>query len=82
MLTLQENNDPILSSILPLSSANLNDDGIYLLENGEDCLFYVGNMVNSEILQQIFGVTSVDGLPTQVCSSDLSPAHKKGLVRE
>ncbi|KAI0523034.1 hypothetical protein KFK09_005424 [Dendrobium nobile] len=64
-LTSKENNDPILSSILPLSSANLNDDGIYLLENGEDCLFYVGNMVNSEILQQIFGVTSVDGLPTQ-----------------
>lgn len=76
-LPSQENNDSILSSTLPLSSEHLNDDGIYLLENGEDCLFYVGNMVNAEILQQIFGVTSVDGLPTQVSISDSFPAFKK-----
>ncbi|XP_042467740.1 protein transport protein Sec24-like At4g32640 isoform X2 [Zingiber officinale] len=65
-LTAKENDGSLSSSNIPLSSEHINDDGIYLLENGEDCLIYVGNMVNPDTLQKLFGVTSVDGLPTQL----------------
>lgn len=64
-LTLKGNNDSILASTLPLSAEHLSDNGIYLLENGEDCLFFIGNTVSTEIIQQIFDVNSVDGIPTQ-----------------
>ena len=63
---LQEDDESLLPASIPLSSENINDDGIYLLENGEDGLIYIGNMANPETLQQIFGVSSVDGLPAQV----------------
>ncbi|PKA54480.1 Protein transport protein Sec24-like CEF [Apostasia shenzhenica] len=64
-LNLKEEDGSVLLSTLPLSSEHLNDEGIYLLENGEDCLIYVGNMVNPDVLQQIFGYTSVNGVSTQ-----------------
>jgi protein transport protein SEC24 len=52
--------------VIPLSSEHVNDDGIYLLENGEDCLIYIGNSVDSNILQQLFGISSPNEIPTQV----------------
>ena len=52
--------------MIPLSSEHVNDAGIYLLENGEDCLIYIGNSVDSDILQQLFSFSSVDEIPTQV----------------
>ncbi|KAJ6813483.1 protein transport protein Sec24-like [Iris pallida] len=61
-----KDDDSIISSTIPLSSEHIMDDGIYLLENGEDCLIYVGNMVNPDILQQIFGTPSVEGIPSQL----------------
>jgi len=48
-----------------LNSENVQEDGIYLLENGEDGLIYVGNMVNPATLEQIFGVSSLAALPVQ-----------------
>ncbi|KAJ6801478.1 protein transport protein Sec24-like [Iris pallida] len=65
-LTSKQDDDSIISSTIPLSSEHIMDDGIYLLENGEDCLIYVGNMVNPDILQQIFGTPSVEGIPSQL----------------
>ncbi|KAI3856414.1 hypothetical protein MKW92_012316 [Papaver armeniacum] len=50
---------------IPLSSEHISDDGVYLLENGEDGLIFVGKTVDPDILQKIFAVTSVDELPTQ-----------------
>jgi protein transport protein SEC24 len=50
----------ILPKVVPLSSENLDNDGIFLLENGEDCFFYVGRQASSEILHQLFGVQSVE----------------------
>ncbi|XP_077250435.1 protein transport protein SEC24 C-like [Tasmannia lanceolata] len=64
-LISKEDDESLIPPTIPLSSADVTDDGIFLLENGEDCLIYVGNMVNSDILQQIFGVPSVDEIPTQ-----------------
>jgi hypothetical protein len=45
-----------------LSSENLEHDGIYLLENGEDALLYVNLQASREVLHQLFGVHSVDEL--------------------
>jgi protein transport protein SEC24 len=49
-----------------LNSENIREDGVYLLENGEDGLIYVGNVVEPTILEQIFGVSSLAALPSQV----------------
>lgn len=51
---------------IPLSSEHVSEEGIYLLENGEDCLVYIGNLVDIDILQQLFGISSVDEIPAQV----------------
>ncbi|XP_044499274.1 protein transport protein Sec24-like At4g32640 isoform X2 [Mangifera indica] len=50
---------------LPLSSEHISDEGIYLLENGEDALIYIGSSVDSNILHQLLGINSVQEIPTQ-----------------
>lgn len=52
----------ILPPTLSLSSENLEHDGIYLLENGEDAMLYVNSQASREVLYQIFGVHSIDEL--------------------
>ena len=54
---------------IPLSSEHISDDGVYLLENGEDALIYVGSSVKPEIIQQIFGSPSIGGISPQVTFS-------------
>jgi protein transport protein SEC24 len=44
----------------------VNDNGVYLLENGQDVSIYIGNSVNPDILQKLFGISSVAEIPTQV----------------
>ncbi|KAL6185224.1 hypothetical protein ACLB2K_041358 [Fragaria x ananassa] len=61
----KEGDESLIPPVIPLASEHVSDDGIYLLENGEDCLIYVGNLVDSGILQQLFGVGTADELPTQ-----------------
>lgn len=63
---MQEDDDSLLPTPLTLNSENIRDDGVYLLENGEDGLIYVGNSVNPAILEQLFGVSSLAGVPNQV----------------
>ncbi|XP_073013012.1 protein transport protein SEC24 C-like [Typha latifolia] len=63
---ISKEDDSLISATLPLSSEHVNDDGIYLLENGEEGLIYVGNMVSPDILQQLFGVSTLDGVPNQL----------------
>ncbi|MBA0746043.1 hypothetical protein Gogos_008591, partial [Gossypium gossypioides] len=55
------------------------DDGIYLLENGEDALIYFGSSVDSSILQQLFGFTSVDEVPTQFVMQQFSNPLSKNF---
>ncbi|KAL5715392.1 Protein transport protein Sec24C [Ranunculus cassubicifolius] len=57
--------EELFPPILPLSSEHLEEDGVYLLENGEDGLIYVGKDASIEVLQQLFGVPSIDKVPTQ-----------------
>jgi protein transport protein SEC24 len=63
-----------------LNSENVHEDGIYLLENGEDGLIYVGNMVNPVTLEQVFAVSSVAALPVQVSLFMVSLEHKSILA--
>ncbi|PQP95396.1 protein transport protein Sec24-like [Prunus yedoensis var. nudiflora] len=63
---------------IPLSSEHISDEGIYLLENGEDCLIYIGNSVDPDILTKLFGISSVDEIPTQfVLQQRDNPFSKK-----
>ncbi|OQU83439.1 hypothetical protein SORBI_3005G114800 [Sorghum bicolor] len=65
-LTSRDDDDSLVPSPLMLNSENVQEDGVYLLENGEDGLIYVGNMVNPGTLEQIFGVSSLAALPVQL----------------
>lgn len=77
-LCSKETDDSLVPSPLPLSSENISDDGIYLLENGQDALIYIGNSVNSDVLQQLFGFSSVTEIPTQfVLQQRDNPLSKK-----
>ncbi|KAJ8760665.1 hypothetical protein K2173_017643 [Erythroxylum novogranatense] len=77
-LDLQEGNGPIIPVPLPLSSEHVSDDGIYLLENGQDCLIYIGGSVDTIILRQLFGISSLDEVPTQyVLQQYDNPLSKK-----
>lgn len=68
----------IIPPFLPLSSEHVSDEGIYLLENGEDALIYIGSSVDSSILHQLFGISSVDEVPTQfVLQQYDNPLSKK-----
>lgn len=60
---------PLIPPTIPLSSEHVSDDGIYLLENGDDGLIYIGNSVNPEVLRQLFGISSVEEIPSQVVDS-------------
>ncbi|PPS06533.1 hypothetical protein GOBAR_AA14116 [Gossypium barbadense] len=71
-LSTKEGDESVLPPIIPLSSEHVCDDGIYFLENGEDALIYFGSSVDSSILQQLFGFTSVDEAPTQQYDNPLS----------
>ena len=65
-LWLQDTDGSVIPPPIPLSSEHVSDDGIYLLENGEDCLIYVGGSVDPDITQKLFGVSSFSEIPTQV----------------
>ncbi|KAK7280562.1 hypothetical protein RJT34_25626 [Clitoria ternatea] len=63
-LDSKEDEESVIPPFLPLSSEHINDHGVYLLENGHDCLIYVGDSVNPDIVRKLFGVATVDEIPT------------------
>ncbi|EXB73718.1 Protein transport protein Sec24-like protein [Morus notabilis] len=65
-LDSKESDESVLPPFVPLSSEHISDKCVYLLENGDDCLIYIGNTVDPAILRQLFGVSSVDEVPTQL----------------
>lgn len=66
MLTHQEPDDSTIPTSVPLSSDHISDDGIYLLENSIDCLIYVGNSVQQNVLKKLFGISSAEEISNQV----------------
>ncbi|KAG8649724.1 hypothetical protein MANES_08G127600v8 [Manihot esculenta] len=76
-LDTQEGNESLPPAI-PLSSEHVSDDGIFLLENGQEGLIYIGSSVDSSILQQLFGISSIDEIQTQfVLQQYDNPLSKK-----
>ncbi|XP_057422858.1 protein transport protein SEC24 C-like isoform X1 [Lotus japonicus] len=74
----QEDEESVIPSFLPLSSEHISDDGIYLLENGLDCLIYIGDSVNPDIIRRLFGVATVEEIPTLfVLQQHDNPLSKK-----
>lgn len=65
VLNSEELEGSLIPPSIPLSSEHVSDSGIYLLENGNDAFIYIGNSVAPDIMQQLFGVPSVDQIPTQ-----------------
>ncbi|KAL5554154.1 hypothetical protein UlMin_041555 [Ulmus minor] len=64
-LNINEENGDLVPCAIPLSSENISNEGIYLLENGEDCLIYSGNSVDPDILRQLFRTSTVDEISNQ-----------------
>ncbi|KAA8541400.1 hypothetical protein F0562_025363 [Nyssa sinensis] len=64
-LNSKEMDESLITHAIPLSSEHVSDEGIYLLENGEDCLIYIGNSADPDIMRQLFGIALVDEIPTQ-----------------
>ncbi|MCO5560069.1 hypothetical protein L7F22_013675 [Adiantum nelumboides] len=63
-LSQKEFGDGNLPPPLHLSSENLENEGVFLLETGEDAYIYAGKGVSSETLFQLFGVQSVNEMQT------------------
>ncbi|KAF7123253.1 hypothetical protein RHSIM_Rhsim12G0137600 [Rhododendron simsii] len=77
-LISKETDGSIVPPSIPLSSEHVNDDGIYLLENGEDCLIYVGSSVDPGVMRQLFGISSLDEIQPQfVLQQYDNPLSKK-----
>ncbi|KAK4717325.1 hypothetical protein R3W88_015663 [Solanum pinnatisectum] len=77
-LNTKENEESLIPHPIPLSSEYINDNGIYLLENGEDCLIYVGNSVVPSVMHQLLGISSVEQVPAQfVLQQHDNPLSKK-----
>eukprot|EP00250_Pteridium_aquilinum_P010450 c19397_g1_i1 orf=566-3775(-) len=63
-LSKKEIGDGNIPPPLYLSSENLDNEGVFLLETGEDAYIYAGKGVSSETLFQLFGVQSVNEMQT------------------
>merc|ERR1712066_658019 len=61
---VDDNSQIELPDMLNLTSASMVQDGIYLLEDGETMLIWIGRAVPSEMLQSLFGAPSFDQLDT------------------
>ncbi|EFC43343.1 SEC24-related protein [Naegleria gruberi] len=46
--------------ILPPSSSIVSSDGIYLMSDGNECLFWIGKDAPQDRIQELFGVDSID----------------------
>ncbi|XP_051115732.1 protein transport protein Sec24-like At4g32640 [Andrographis paniculata] len=74
----EESDDASIPASIPLSSEHISDDGIYLLENGEDCLIYIGSTAQENVLQKLFNVSSVEEISNQfILQQYENPLSKK-----
>ncbi|XP_076886788.1 protein transport protein SEC24 C-like [Bidens hawaiensis] len=78
-LDLKETEGSVIPTVMPLSSEQVNDNGIYLLENGEDCLIYIGGTADPDTMRQLFGISSVDAVPSQFVLQQYDNALSKKL---
>uniref|UniRef100_A0A7N0TRM7 Uncharacterized protein n=1 Tax=Kalanchoe fedtschenkoi TaxID=63787 RepID=A0A7N0TRM7_KALFE len=77
-LNSKEEDGPLVPLSIPLSSEHVSENGIYLLENGDDGLVYVGNSADQDVIKQLFGFSSFEEIPTQLVLQNLgNPLSKK-----
>ncbi|KAI3772802.1 hypothetical protein L6452_03996 [Arctium lappa] len=77
-LNLKETDGSAIPQAIPLSSEQVSENGIYLLENGEDCLIYIGSSADPDTIRQLFGISSVEEVPSQfVLQQYDNPLSKK-----
>ncbi|KAJ0798067.1 putative Zinc finger, Sec23/Sec24-type, sec23/Sec24, trunk domain, sec23/Sec24, helical [Helianthus annuus] len=77
-LDTKETEGSVIPAVIPLSSEQVNESGIYLLENGEDCLIYIGSTADPDTVRQLFGISSVGEIPSQfVLQQYENPLSKK-----
>lgn len=57
-----EHGRPTLPEMLNLTSESMQQDGIYLLEDGETMMMWIGRAVDAGLLQGIFGAPAFDQL--------------------
>ncbi|XP_073317359.1 protein transport protein SEC24 C-like isoform X2 [Primulina huaijiensis] len=77
-LNEKESDDSIIPTPIPLSSENVTVEGVYLLENGEECLIYAGDSVQPNVLQKLFGISAVAEISNQfVMQQQDNPLSKK-----
>lgn len=61
-----------LPGMLSLTSASLTQDGIYLLDNGESILFWIGGAADVNFLQCVFGMPSFDQFDSNAAGSTVA----------
>lgn len=76
-LLLKEPDGSLTTPIIPLTSEHITEDGIFLLENGKDALLYIGDRVNSSILDQLFGISLTCFSPQFVLQEYDNPLSRK-----
>lgn len=64
---------------LPPTSEKLSSSGVFLLDNGEELLLYVGRSVSREVMSELFGVDAVPGESSQSRQS-ASPTSRKDAM--
>lgn len=65
MIIWQDGDGSATNPTISLSTEFITGDGIYLLENGEDAVIYIGDRVDAVLHKQLFGVSLAD-ICTQV----------------
>ena len=64
-----EDQAPDIPEGLPLSTAKLHDDGVYLFENGFEALIFIQRKASPQLLRPLFG----EGLKAAQLAVSLSP---------
>merc|ERR1719387_2904308 len=60
--THDENGAVMMPPMLNLTSESMTQDGVYLLENGEEILMWIGRAVSPNWLQAVFGIPAIEQL--------------------
>eukprot|EP00927_Polykrikos_kofoidii_P024008 TRINITY_DN21923_c0_g1_i1.p1 TRINITY_DN21923_c0_g1~~TRINITY_DN21923_c0_g1_i1.p1 ORF type:complete len:930 (-),score=126.08 TRINITY_DN21923_c0_g1_i1:107-2785(-) len=60
--TLDESNFTVMPQLLNLTSESLTQDGVFIVEDGDVMIVWIGREANPAFLQSVFGVNSFDEL--------------------
>lgn len=83
LLPLHRLADQPANTLQPLRASvdKMNEQGVYLLENGVHMLLWVGSQANPEFIQDVFGVPSATQIDTQVCELPALDTPASAAVR-